>query len=848
MSRSAPTGDGDGGQEIEGGYLAKFGERLLENGYHIVPIRVGGKAPGFDGWEKSRATKAQLREWVEHGHKWAGVGILTKNTPAIDIDIRDEDVALKMDAWIRKNLGGTLVRIGQAPKRLFLFRTDKPFRKMRTTLRLDEWEDKQQIEVLAEGQQCVVYHKHPETQKPYVWPVEGCNPLEVPVAELPTLTEDQIDSLFEYFEQVADAEKWKIAKAGRTRSKAVDSDNPFVEDTAPVTMADDEIRARLLLVPNPDDYETWINVGMALYHQWDGEDPGLTFWHEWAETADNYDADALERRWEGFKVDGKKRAPVTVRYILKLSKEAVANTTAELSMKLRDAFMNASNLIEWEQARQLTREAEIDGLARSSLAQVAKERRDAITGTKTSLVEVKKAIAYSPAKSEKAPGWAKPWVYDTSDDRFYSTKTKIATTQQGFNAMYDREALTKKDALEGKSSPSSTASALALNAYRITTVNGRRYEPGRDAIFYDSDGVFANTYPEHEIPTLPEKVLPRDKRNIERVRKHIAHLLPRESEQRMLLDWLAWVVQNPGDHANYAVLLQGVEGDGKSFFSEMMRAVMGVTNVRMLNAHIFESDFTDWAAGQCLACVEEVRIVKAQNKFEVINRIKPFITNNIVEIHPKGKAPVNVKNTTNYMLLSNYKDALPLDDDGRRFLVLFSQWQRKKDLMAFMGANPDYYEELYAAIEQSPGAIRQWLLNHEFDDDFKPKGHAPVTQARAFMIHQAKPEFIRELDELIEENVEVMVSDSLVNVTALGEILMARGMSVPATKGMQSMMQRCGYEELGRIKLTGGERGYFYTKTPEKFRSVGSDGWQIEPQNVRDFLKKRQAELEDDEL
>ncbi len=103
---------------------------------------------------------------------------------------------------------------------------------------------------------------------------------------------------------------------------------------------------------------------------------------------------------------------------------------------------------------------------------------------------------------------------------------------------------------------------------------------------------------------------------------------------------------------------------------------MGVSNVTMLNAHsVVNSDFTDWAYGQCLCCVEEVRITgtKGRDKWQAINKIKPFITNNIIEIHPKGKPVANVTNTSSYMLFSNYKDALPLDDNSRRYLVLFSK-------------------------------------------------------------------------------------------------------------------------------------------------------------------------------
>lgn len=829
-------------------YLAQHGQRLLDNGYHIVPIRAGGKAPGFDGWEKSRATRDQLKDWLDNGHRNAGVGIITKNTPAIDIDIRDEKVAMLMDAYVRKHFKVTLVRVGQAPKRLFLFRCDTPFRKMRTTVRFDEWKEKQQIEVLAEGQQFVAYHKHPETGKPYTWPDAGQNPLDVRANDLPTVTVDQIEELLSYFEEVADSEGWVVAKAARSRSKAVDADNPFAEDTAPIVMKDEEIRSRLMMVPGADDYDTWSQIGMSLYHQYDGGEPGLTFWHEWSETADNYDRDALERHWESFAIQGKKRAPVTARYILKLSQEALLNTNQELGHKLRMAFAAATDIVAWDKAAKDAKKAEIDGLVRSSIAQVAKEARDRITSTKTSLVEIKKAIAFTPEApvGKDVPGWARKWVYDVAEDRFFNTEVKTSATQQGFNAMYDREAMTKKDVLDGKTAPSSTASALALNFYRIKTIDGQRYEPGQDAIFYSTDGVFANTYREHEIPEVPEKKLPRDQKNVERVKAHIAHLLVDKREQRMFLDWLAWIVQNPGKHVNYSILLQGVEGDGKSFFAELMREVMGHSNVQMLNAHIFESDFTDWTIGQCLSCVEEVRIVKAQNKYEVINRIKPFITNRIIEVHPKGKAIFNAKNTTSYLLFSNFKDALPLDDDGRRFLVLFSQWQRRVQIMAFKDENPDYYERLYSSIDESAGAIRGWLLNHQVDDDFNPMGDAPTTAARSFMIKQSKPEFIQELDTIIAEDECLFADRNLVDVTNLVETFAARGVDFPHMKAMHSMMQRDGYEDLGRVRLDSGARASFWTKNPDMFRSMTKHGFEFDMHMLRDYRKKRDRLLDDE--
>lgn len=831
-----------------GGYLALHGKTLLDNGYHVVPIKVGGKAPGFDGWEKSKATSAQLEEWLKHGHRWAGVGIVTKNNPAIDIDVRDADVADAMEAWVREHIGNAPKRIGQAPKRLFLFRTDKPFRKMRSTKYKDEWGDLHQIEILCEGQQFVAFAKHPDTNKPFYWTDAGADPLAIKTHDLITLTEDKCEALIEFFEEAARKAGWDVDKKGRMKAKPIDMDNPWLEDTAPVEMTDEELHQRLLLVPNADDYETWVNVGMALYHQFDGDEKGLKLWHEWSETADNYDPDALVRRWDDFGIDGKKRAPITARYILKLAKEGVERTTIELTMKLKDMFLSAKDLSDWDKAKSATREAEIDALARSALCQVAKERRDAISGTKTSLVEVKKALAYAPTKNIKTPGWCKAWVYDTSDDRFYNTGSKISTTKQGYDAMYDRESMTKKDVLDGKSSPTSTASALSLVVYRIPTVAGRRYNPGADSIYSDVTGRYANTYAEHEIPVLPEKVLPRDKKNVERVKRHIAHLLPDERESRMFLDWLSWIVQNPGKHANYGVLLQGVQGDGKTFFAEMLRAVMGPSNVNMLNAHILHSDFTDWAEGQCVCCVEEVRLINDTNKFEVLNRIKPFITNNIIEVHPKGKPQRNIRNTTSYLLFTNYKDALPLDDNERRYMILFSRWQQKEAIRRFKEENPDYYINLYATIEESAGALRQWLLDHEQAENFNPLGDAPDTNARSYMVRKAKPAFIQNLDDMIAEDRDPCVSLELVNITALSDTLISRSMDLPSPKTMASMMERDGYESLGKVWIE--NKGHvIWTKRPDEFRTQGPSGPTVDTVKVRTLLAERAARLDaEDEL
>lgn len=834
--------------ERVGDHLARHGAALIDQGYAIVPIQVGKKAPGFEGWQKSKATTAQLREWLASGFAHAGVGILTKFTCAVDIDCMDEATAVRFEQWCLENIGPAPVRIGKPPKRLLLYRTNEPFRKQRTTVYEDEWGDKQMIEVLGDGQQFVAFHIHPDTRKPYEW-VDGRSPLNVRASELTEVTIAQIETLLAAFEKFVTEERedWKAVKAARGAVAAADTENPFLEDSAPVDISDDELRQRLLLVPGADDYDLWVQVGMALFHQYDGEAAGFSLWNEWSETADNYDPDALERHWKSFNVAGKKRAPLTARYILRLASEAVARMAIETTVKLKDAFVTATNRAEWDKARDMAREAKIDGLSRGSLAMVAKERLDAILGTKTPLTEVKKAIAYQPKKTGATPKWVEGWVYDTSDDRFFHLERKISVTKQGFDAMHDRYALTEKDILDGRITPSQAASDLALNVWKVPIVDGRRYVPGRDAVFHEPDGTFANTYPEHEIPEKPEKILPRDRKNIERVKRHIAHLLADEREQRMLLDWLSWVVQNPGKHANYAVLLQGTEGDGKSFFAELMRAVMGVSNVKMLNADtIVNSNFSGWAVGQCLCCVEEVRIAgsKGQDKWATINKIKPLITNHVIEVHAKNKEPRNVLNTTNYLMFSNYKDALPIDDSSRRYLILFSRWQNRGDLVQFVRENRDYYRNLYGAIDESAAALRQWLLEHEQAEDFDPFGDAPETKARRVMIRKSKPEYVLALLDLIEDDTAAAVSNELLDVTEANMLLFARGVEAPTMKSVGSMLEREGFEALGRVRI-GDDMHFVYSRSGDQFLYTDQTGVsRLNTTKVRKFIADRQAAID----
>jgi AAA domain/Bifunctional DNA primase/polymerase, N-terminal len=165
--------------------------KLLGNGY--APLPIEGKRPPLKDWQKKTVTNAAEIELWEKVYPYASnTGILTQLTPALDIDIMNLEAAEAIETLARERFeerGIVLVRTGQAPKRAILFRTDTPFKKITGTVVTPKGDTDQKIELLADGQQVVVFGTHPKTGKPYSW--FGGEPSSIKHEELPYMSENE---------------------------------------------------------------------------------------------------------------------------------------------------------------------------------------------------------------------------------------------------------------------------------------------------------------------------------------------------------------------------------------------------------------------------------------------------------------------------------------------------------------------------------------------------------------------------------------------------------------------------------------------------------------------------------
>jgi hypothetical protein len=262
---------------------------LTEQGYCPIPVRNGLKIPRLAGWQNyCRIKKRDLQDWASDS-----VGLLCGELRGIDIDVRDEHLAARLEKLADEMLGlegRAPRRTGQFPKTLLVVRSTKG-RKIATAeyrLRGDDANAKtHKVEILGHGQQFVAYGTHPSTKREYQWNGAG-DPMTIKFDALPFVGDDKLREFIVECESILDeyGERHTAKTAGAEQQNAQSVGDDVVRDLRSALTA---IRA--------DDRDTWVRLGHALKTL---GDQGRGLWLEWSSTSDKYDAADAAKKWESF--------------------------------------------------------------------------------------------------------------------------------------------------------------------------------------------------------------------------------------------------------------------------------------------------------------------------------------------------------------------------------------------------------------------------------------------------------------------------------------------------------------------------------------------------------------------
>lgn len=311
----------------------------------------------------------------------------------------------------------------------------------------------------------------------------------------------------------------------------------------------------------------------------------------------------------------------------------------------------------------------------------------------------------------------KEWIYVISIERFVNKNT--------FDYL-------KKPQFADKFNIESTHDVNIYLTQGFPKVFGLTFDPNKPLLIKNKDGwKMLNEWRDPNIEPIEG--------NVDRFIEHIKYLFPDKKEQNILLDWFAFNIQNPGEKIMWALIIIGSQGIGKSFFAHVLKSLVGDHNISCPTNEQINDKYTEWQKRCQIVIIEELM---AKDRVDLINKLKPIITQPTTKIRQMYMTPYDYPNRFNIIAFTNHDNALVISKDDRRYCILKSDAKPE---------SKDYYNRLWQWINQERNvqALLYYFLKRDISH-FDPFDRAPLTRAKEQMIKISRSA----LDAWVQDNIE----------------------------------------------------------------------------------------------
>jgi len=334
-------------------------------------------------------------------------------------------------------------------------------------------------------------------------------------------------------------------------------------------------------------------------------------------------------------------------------------------------------------------------------------------------------------------------VYVQDQHRIFTPVGTLLRSEQ-FKATYGGY-LFAMDTINDKQSKNAWEVFTESQAYKFPKVHTTCFRPEKPSgAIIKAEGLSAvNTYVPAEVELLDGDPTP--------FINHGVLLLPQGRDWDILLAYMAACVQYPGVKFQWAPLVQGVEGNGKSLLFTAVSRAVGLRYTHKPPASDISNVFNAWIAQKLFIIVEEVYM---SDRREVMDAVKPLITDDRVPITPKGVDQTTGDNRANFMLGTNHKEAYIKTVNDRRMAMFFTAQQTAADLEN-CGMGGDYFPNLYKWLRNGGYAVvAKYLREYKIPDELNPATslmRAPETTSTREAISVSMGGVEQELLEAIDE-------------------------------------------------------------------------------------------------
>jgi len=229
-------------------------------------------------------------------------------------------------------------------------------------------------------------------------------------------------------------------------------------------------------------------------------------------------------------------------------------------------------------------------------------------------------------------------------------------------------------------------------------------------LYSDEGTVYMNSY----IAVNTEQV----EGDCSRFFEHMNKLIPNKRDQVILTSYMAAVVQHKGHKFQWSPVIQGVQGNGKTLFTRCVAFCIGKKYYHAPFASEITEKFNDWLFENIFIGIED--IVIADNKQDVMNILKPMISNDQLAMRAMQSSQKLRSCCANFMLNMNPKTGFRIEPNERRYAPFYTAQQSAEDIQRD-GLDGNYFPELYTWLRNGGYANINYYLNHyDIPTDFNP--------------------------------------------------------------------------------------------------------------------------------
>jgi len=240
------------------------------------------------------------------------------------------------------------------------------------------------------------------------------------------------------------------------------------------------------------------------------------------------------------------------------------------------------------------------------------------------------------------------------------------------------------------------------------------------------------------------------KEEIDYMCSHYEKILGKKNWEN-ISQYIAMCLKHPGQKHRWVPLIISPEGVGKGLLLRMISNMMGP---RYVNENVSFADITEKhstiVVGHLFVALNEVSVDGGQytTKRTISAKIKPFISDDFLNINEKGKPIYKYLNNCNAMIFSNDENCLHIDTSSRRYYVCNVKVSTNE--IEQMAKNDEFKRLWFIAENFAEELMYYFTREVEIADESVYSKRAPKTLDLLEMIEDSKHDLLQELDDALE--------------------------------------------------------------------------------------------------